>query len=575
MMRLIKLNAVKKETLFIGGALLFCFLVHFLLIKQGINWYCVDIEGYLSHAATFSGRDWSGVLRNAQGFYAWGYSVLLTIPMVLTGNVTAVYYTAVFCNALLCCGILLICYKIAKEIAPNVEHPVLIFCSAAVSVYSSYVFQGTVMFAEIYLYFFVFATILCLLKYIRTEKAVWGILSGLCAGYTYAIHNRSIGLVIAYALVAVVWCMKSKDWKKALVMLLPLAVMMGVNHKVVQYLNACEKQGEVYTVNTYASHATALSTGSFFYKIISIMKSVLGECWYALIGSFGMMGVGVYSAVKKIYEAWKTKSDDSVWYAFLILMLLGTLAVSVLGIMPKVPMDETGRYDLYIYGRYWEMTFGIFILLGFLECYNKITKNVLINIIFGCIFLSAVIEYMTKAYQGNMNGHWWSIPAVLTTFFYPQKEFTVLASSVVGIAFMIWIFYMFTQHKKALWAGAVSVWTLFNIFTGYIAIFNVTGIYWTYKVVLAVPFFNENFNDVCNYLEENDVDEFAVCSGLNDYSVVFQLAFPDNKIESVLPGANMPDMEICIFEKNTWTEEYIGIVCYENDDYYVMNVSGQ
>lgn len=565
-------NKVSNKNLLICAAVLFCFLVHLLLIKQGVNWYCVDIEGYLSHAATFSGRDWSGVMRNAQGFYAWGYSLLLAVPMILTGNVTTVYYTAVLCNALLCCGILLICYKIAKEIVPEAEDYVLLICATAVSVYSSYIFQGAVMLAEIYLYFFVFLELFCLLKYVRTDKPLWGILSGLLVGYIYAIHNRSVGVVIAYIIVTALWCVKSRDWKKTAIMLTPLIIMLLINHGIVLYLNVCEKKGEAYTVNTYASHAVALTRGSFFYKIISIMKSVLGACWYALTGSYGMVGIGVYSVVKRIYETWKKGDKEFVWYIFLILMFLGTLAVSVLGNMPKVPMGETGRYDRYIYGRYWEMTFGVFILLGFLECYRKIERAVLANTVFGCMFLSVVVDYMTKAYQGNMNGHWWSIPAVLTTFFYPQKEFTVSASSIVGLALMIWIFYMFLQHKKIFWAGAVGIWSVFNIFTGYISIYNVTGIYWQYREVIAVPFFNENFNDACNYLEQNKIEEFAVCAGLNDYSVVFQMAFPDKKVVGVFPEDQIPDMEICIFEKSVWQEEYAEMICYENDDYYIVKV---
>ncbi len=560
----------RKEKIVFTAALLFCFVIHMLLIKQGVNWYCVDIDGYLCHAATFSGRDWSGVFSHAGRFYSWGYSVLLTIPMILTGNTTVVYYFAIVCNAILCCGILIVCYMLAKQVAPDVNRYLLLLCSTAVSLYSSYIFQGAVMLAEIYLYFFVLLGVFCLLQYIKTDRLVWGILSGFLVGYMYIIHNRAVGIVVAYVIVAVAFGIKSKSWKRTAIMLFPLLLMLLLNHGVVQYLNAHEKNGTSYTMNTYGAYTKKLSKNIHFYTFISIMQCVMGECWYALIGTFGMSGVGVYSIIKRTYYSWKDREDIGIWYAFLIFMILGTLAVSVLGTMPSAPMGETGRYDLYIYGRYWEMVFGVLILFGLLECCKGIDRCELINIILGSLLLCVIVEYMTKAYQGNMNGHWWSIPAVLTTFFYPEREFLILNSSIVGLTLMIWIFYLISKAKKGKFVFAVGIWMFFNIFTGYNAIYNVTDIYRVYGGVLAMPYTCADFNDVCKYLEDNKVDEFAVCADVYDYSVMFQVAFPDKKVIGITPETEWAETEVYVLSKATWEEERNGNVIYENAEYCVV-----
>lgn len=230
----------------LGIAMLFCFAIHIIVIKQFTNWYSTDVEGYLSHAATFSGKDWSGVFKNAGSFYSWGYSILLTIPMLFTSDITMIYHVAILINAFLYCGILLLCYAIAKKIAPDVNRYLLLLCAMAVSVYSSYIFQGAVMLSEIFLYFFVLLNIFFLLCYLETDKTVWGILAGFSVGYTYIIHNRAIAVVIAYVMVAVAWSIKSRSWKRLFIMLAPLVLMLLVNYGVLQYLNTQEKQGQNY-----------------------------------------------------------------------------------------------------------------------------------------------------------------------------------------------------------------------------------------------------------------------------------------------------------------------------------------
>lgn len=564
------LDERKKERLMMGIAMLFCFAVHIILIKQFANWYSTDVEGYLSHAATFSGRDWSGVLKNAGSFYSWGYSLLLTIPMLFTSNVTTVYYVAILFNALLCCGILLLCYAIAKRIAPGLNRYLLLLCATAVSVYSSYTFQGAVMLSEIFLYFFVLLNIFLLLRYLETDKAVWGILTGLSVGYTYIIHNRAIAVVIAYFMVAIAWSIKSRSWKKLFIMLAPLALMLLVNHGVVQYLNAQEKQGQNYSRNTFEYQTRKINNKINFYTIISVMECILGECWYAFIGSFGMIGIGAYSVIREIGKEWKKKSCYIFFYGFLILILIGTLGVSVLNNAPGAPLGETGRYDLYTYGRYWETVFGIFVLLGLIEACKRIKINVMVEVILGSAFLSVVTEYITRAYQNNAYNYW-GIPAVLTTLFYPERKFTVIASSIVGIMLMVLIFYLFSQNKNSTIVVGIGIWTLFNIFTAYNSIYNVSSLYKEGASVYNMPFYNADFNEVCNYLEDSGTEEFAVCAEDGYRSIAFQLAYPDKKIVGITLEEDWDDsMKIYVVDKLNWSGEILDNLVYENESYYVF-----
>lgn len=558
----------QKEKWAVGLAIFFCFVIHLIIIRQFANWYCTDVEGYLCHAATFSGKDWSGVFRNATYFYSWGYSLLLTVPMLFTNNITVVHYIAIFLNALLCCGIMLLCYGIAKTIAKDVDNYILLLCSFAVSLYSSYIFNGAVMLSEIFLCFFVLLNVFLLLRYLQTDNFALGILTGFSVGYTYIIHNRAVAVVIAYIMVAVIWSVKSKNWKRLFTMLIPVVVMFILNLGVVEYLDIKEKQGEVYIQNTYANQMNRITSNIQFYTIISLAEGILGECWYAMLGAFGIIGMGIYSVGEKTYRLWTQKSKEIIWYFFLILILIGTLGVSVLGSTPKAPLGENGRYDLYIYGRYWETVLGIFILLGFIECLNNFKRNVGISFLLGSCFLSLIVNYITVSYQNN-GYNFWAITAVLTTFFFPERKFNVISSSFVGIIFMAMIFYMFAQRKRFFSLFAIAIWILFNVFTGYNVIYNVSSIYRDQASVISMPLYNEDFRNLCEYLNDYGVEEFAVCTKNGYRAIPFQLIYPDKKVIGITSQENWFETEFYIIDKSEWEEKSDRIVLYENESYYV------
>lgn len=564
------LDSKKTEKFVLGIAVLFCFLVHIAVLRQFTNWYSSDVVGYLSHAATFSGRDWSGVMRNATSFYSWGYSVLLTIPMLFTSDITLVYHCAILFNALLCCGILLLCYGIGKRIAPEVNRYYVILCATAVSVYTSYIFQGAVMLSEIFLYFFVFVNIYCLLRYIETEKNIWGILTGLSVGYTYIIHNRAIAVVIAYVMVAIIWGLYKKSWKQLAVMITPLVIMLLINMGTLNYLELHEKQGQEYVKNTYEAQFSKIEKKMGFYGMLSMLKCALGEIWYMLIGTIGIVGVGIYSVVRRLRNALKKRENKFLLYIFLLLFLLGTLGVSILFCAQSQPPNIVERYERYIYGRYWETIFGIFIFIGFIEVYSGKKRELLNSLILisGC--LSIIIEYMTRIYQNNAYNYW-AIPAVLTTFFDSERRFTVMASSIIGILLMILLFYWFSQDKKGYSAMGIALWMSFCVFSGYNSVYGVASIYKEMGSVTNMPTYNVDFNDICTYIRENNIDQFAVCTGDGYRAVSFQVMNPNSDVIGIVSEESWVEGKgVYIVDKVTSASVHYENIVYENGTYLIF-----
>lgn len=561
----------KKEKIAVGLAVFLCFVVHILVSTQFTGWFSGDAYGYLSHAATITGRDWSGVLRNASSFYSWGYSLLLAIPMMFTSDIIVVYHVAMIFNVLLSCGILLLSYGIARILASDVNKYLLLLCATAVSLYTTYIFQGTVLLSEMLLYFFALFSIYLMLKYFKTHAIGWGIGAGLAVGYTYIVHNRSLAVVIAYVLVVLVWSISRKDWKSLVILLLPLALMLLLNQGVLHYLNLHEKQGQAYTKNTYASQAQNVGKKMNFYFLISGMQCVLGELWYAIIGSFGVVLIGIFSGIKAYINEKKKKSDLQFLYLFAGLGLIGTGMVSILGLAPAhAPLDSL-RYDLYIYGRYWETAFAFFLLLGFIECCRGIEKKTCLAVISGSICLSVLVELMTRAYQNNAYNYW-AIPAVLNSFFYPENRFTVLNSSIVGITFMIFLAVIYYNYKKAGKIAGIVIWIAMCIFSGYSATYHVAKIYKDAPNVINMPFYESQFQNTCDYLSENGIDDFAVCATDGYRAVAFQVKYMEAKVTGVTEDATnaIESAKIYVVDKMAWIEPVEGTVLYENENYYIM-----
>lgn len=568
---LVRETVREKRTLIF--ALLICFISHVLIITQLEGWLCADVEGYLSHAATFTGRDWSGVMRNANYFYSWGYSVLLAIPMVFTGDVIVVHYAAVIFHAILSCGILLICYDLAKRLFPNENRSILIWSSFAVSVYTTYIFQGAGMLSEMYLYFFVFLDIYLLYRYLETDKTVWGVLCSLAVGYTYIIHNRAIGIIVAYILVIILISAASRNWKRFLTLMVPLLLVLALNHDVLQFLDAHEKQGEIYDKNTYSGQVTRIKNKMNMYGVVSVIKCIVGECWYMLIGSFGIAAIGIYEVLKKIIYKVKKKEkyDNSLfWYLFLILILGGSLAVSVLSIAPSKVLDADARYDIFIYGRYWEAVFGIFILLGFLYCLQGLRKRVYINVILSGVILTGITEVMTREYKGNVY-NFWGIPAVLTSLFNTEKQFNVMNSSVIGMIIMIVLFILILFDREKLYKGAIAIWTIVCVGFGSNAVYNTAQIYIGFSYAGSMPFYNDDFNGVCDYIRQEKIDKFAICAMDPYWTIQFQIAFPDADVLGIIREDQKDDTyDINVVDKALWpVVEYVDPL-YENESYYIV-----
>ena len=110
------------------------------------------------------------------------------------------------------------------------------------------------------------------------------------------------------------------------------------------------------------------------------------------------------------------------------------------------------------------------------------------------------------------------------------------------------------------------------IFSGYSATYHVAKIYKDTPNIVNMPFYESQFQNACNYLKENGIDDLAVCASDGYRAVAFQVKFMEAKVTGVTEDAAnaIESNTICVVDKMAWTEPVEGTVLYENENYYIM-----
>lgn len=499
------------------------------------EWLCSDIEGYWTHAATFLGYDWSGAVRHVGYYYSWGYSLVLCIPMLVTDNFMVMNSIAIFLNALFCVIIMNLYFSLLKKIAAGIPESVILLIAFTASMYSGIIFMSTVSLAEIFIYLFVVIDLYLFFRYFQSEKILDLVLGGLAVGFTYIIHHRMIGVVMAAFLTVCLHSFKKKSIRPLILVFLSVGSMFLLDNAIAAFLLMKEKGGiSNYEINTYGSVIGKIKNVFSVYGIISFMEGLIGACWYFLAAGFLINGFGLRFLFQKIRG---NKPDRyAAWYVFVFLCLAFSVLVSIAFFWTGEPVDRN-RIDTAFYGRYFEVFFPLFLCLGLTGLYGTAPENRNLSsaaIIFPVAAIFTVqLHYLTTAY-GNSNINYHGVPGVLTTFFYPAWHFSVSASGTVailgGAAVIVLLFHFNRQIKLA---GILLLCFLF-LHTGLNSSFNVSFKYKEEASVINNPTYNADFVQAMQYLDNCLSEEIWIITNNRMEPMSFQILFPSARITAVL-----------------------------------------
>ncbi|MCC8107030.1 MAG: hypothetical protein LIO99_13695 [Clostridiales bacterium] len=383
-----------------------------------------DEIGYWSHAANLAGLFWT---ETESAWYSYGYSLLLVPLFWITHNMEILYRLAIGENVLLGVIGFWAGFRILRELDQDLNKIVAMFISFVAATYSAYVFQSNIAWTETFLYTWFLITALLAIRFCKRPTYGNTVLLTLATAFLYLIHNRTLAVWVALLMTVVYMLFRRQiSWKHVLLMVGILAVVYMANKEVKVYLNALMWGSEKsFKGNSVSAQSGKLKLLTSVAGIKRLLRSLAGKVWYLfsstfLVGYLGMVYLlkGFIKNVRK-----KTRKGLDSAYLFLGLSVLGTLAVAMLGAVPKniAAGGSYSRLDTLFYGRYSDMVTGMLIMLGLMGlyqgcCRRRSIRSVFMEAVPGLI-VYGVCLVVIQIYFSGIGDYAMNVPCVPGVFF--------------------------------------------------------------------------------------------------------------------------------------------------------------
>lgn len=367
-----QIKTKKKLILFLlFSAVIFLFRIWYIR-ESNVLAIRNDEYGYWTHAALFSGHDWSDVFAGHMNWYSYGYSLILTPLFWISHDLHFMYKAAIVLNGIFGIITYYLCCQCARILFPKLKCWLLYTVSFMVCMYSSYITQGPIAWSETFLYMLVWMLLYLFLCFEKHPCVRLALMMSLCMGACYITHNRTIGIVTAYFLIVLFLRLTDAiSWKLSVALLAPLIVILFLNVNIKTYLCMVEGYGikPKNGMGAQKDHLLSLLTLEGWENLI---RALCGQLWSLATSTFGLLYWGLVRCIMRILSAFRTKKPEkhTVFYLFTLLACIGTFLISAISLIdPASITNMSSNTDLtyFIYTRYNECIIGILLLLGFIE----------------------------------------------------------------------------------------------------------------------------------------------------------------------------------------------------------------
>lgn len=406
-----KKQIVKK----INPYLLFILLIIFCIFQYGIHKICgftlyPDEFGYWASAAGAVGYDWSEVASMGP-YYSFGYSLILIPVLWIWGGGVAAYRAAIAINTILVCAGMLLLKGLMKRIFPNISEIKNTFISGIAAMYPPWIFYMQMTLAESLLMLLFIAITYLLVCLIQKPNIITAGLLAVVFIYSYSVHMRLVGMILAGIAVLVLWGLKSPAIRKHLLIFLAvLAIACGA----VLFI----KRNVILNVFTYAD-ADELSVhgyGSQLLKIrqlvspegiFSLLVEMLAKIFYLGLSSFGIFYWTFWWSIKETVGIFRKIIHKKPCYiqnylgVFLFLSIMAEILIS------SIFLHDSVRIDTLIYGRYNEFLMPVIMAFGIANMYKSrhLLKGTLLAGGLSGLMIPILIYYINATGMEGIRGY--------------------------------------------------------------------------------------------------------------------------------------------------------------------------
>lgn len=346
-----------------------------------------DEFGYWAQAANMAGMDWHEAV-SKYSWYSFGYGFLMLPFMKLMPNPIAAYRVLTGINFLLLGISPLLVYQTLSRICGGQKKERLAAISGAAMLYVSYLTYAHTTMTESLLTFLYVLLAYGLCRWFVRKSAGSLLLVLFAAGYMYMVHMRTIGILLATAVLLclpVFWDGQKKTGNKAvwIVSIVICIVLIVVLQNVGKIKLISSVGSETYSAMTQANdYAGQLGKIRFLFSLKGIgyfWAGFFGKVFYLGCATFGLYYWGMAYLLKKVkalFVCLKRKEvyqKESWLYVWCLLSHVAALLIT------SVYCVRTSRLDGILYGRYHENTLPFFMAFGIVALLTqpKVKKRIL------------------------------------------------------------------------------------------------------------------------------------------------------------------------------------------------------
>ncbi len=524
-------------------------LIIFCVFQYGMQKICgftlyPDEFGYWASAAAAVGYDWSEVA-SLGSYYSFGYSVILMpILKIFTNGVTA-YRAALGVNMLLMCVSMLLLFDGTGRIFPDITRTKRMFMGGIAVLYPTWIFYMQMTLAEALL-MFLFSLIVWLLICFLQKPAIWKMaILALVLMYTYSVHMRTVGVLIACLITLLLWGLTNPSMKRQLLIGMSILAVAGIIVVILKrnvlFTVFSKADGEMLSANDYASQVWKIRQILTLRGFFVLIQEILAKLFYLGMASFGIvywaMGWCMKEAIRLVRGIIKEKRHIGTTRQWLALFLLMALAGEVL--ICSIYMHGTKLIDGLVYGRYIEFLMPVLLVVGIaamLQMRWGIKMVLLTEAVSGILLLPVFSVLKSEGMEGIRGYFIVGISYFLDGHDFNPYSFFLKAWLFGGILLLLTagIIWIVKKHESASWLLVVII--LSEVCLGIWA-----SEHYTYRVNRA------NFQDltITEKITENKDEDIRVIyldEGETAYIDFQQMQMPDIPIH-VIKAEEMADAE--------------------------------
>lgn len=378
-----------------GIPLLIIWILGMLMIQKSPSIKIVGDEfGYWSAGAWMSGYDWSDVA-SYNNYYGYGYGVFLMFILKLPVSQVVKYQLSIVLNVAFLSAIYLLIFTLIKKIADDLNIVSRVLLALTITLYPGIFFYSQFTLPEVIInliyWVMTFLAYSILQKYTFQKIIVFSLL----LVYSMTIHLRLVGIVFVGCLFLIYVIGKNKKYKEYIYVAAVLVIGIFLVMFIKQYYQSTyltNNNSSILAHNDFGGQLEKIKELFSFSGVGKLLLCLMGKVYYGFSSSYLLLFLAVIIVFKCMYQAVKENkiNNQVIMLTYLFLNCLAMMCVASIFML-----DYSERFDLLIYGRYFEFTICPLMLIALIYIIQeKIEFKLCAFIVLAYIALTVLIDHV-------------------------------------------------------------------------------------------------------------------------------------------------------------------------------------